>query len=523
MNRWVAGTAPRVSGTMGRMLGIEPHAIAMGVVFAGALITGYALLPGVNERIAMLERDGRNVQALEILEDRFATGDRRPRTLYQLVGLYEQFGDLPRLKVALEALAAARPRDPQVRRQLAQFYATTQDSGGYIAALEAEIDVRYSETACRELVGLHRMRGEYDREQAAIVRCRQKGYRRAEDIVRLAELVAADGDYAQASQLLRNVDDLKRLKSDRERLQLFTMLVDADQPQEALRRAVRWAKATRERDFSLTLIETLVRRGRHDVAIAFARETSTPGDSIALTVGEIMLDRGETVAARAFLRGWMQQSRDDGLDTAIRFVDSALDAEDTELAFAFAKKTGLSRLPQVQLVGLAEALSVVGWRREFDTVRAALSAETLAANPLLGAAEHLEQGRTDASRELLSQVEPDKLDVWRLTLWARLMRETGRGAEVATALQTLGVDDDGAAVAPAPARMVSLRRGAESSQIAARPAAEGATRVLRRKKRAKRLQVRTASRPSGAVLAPNDKKGAQKGGPPGLLSWPFTK
>lgn len=511
-------------------LSVEPHAVVMAVVFLGALVTGYALLPGVNERIAMLERDGHNVQALSILEQRFAAGDRRPRTLYQLVGLYEQFGNLPRLKETLEALAEARPRDPQVRRQLVQFYAATQDNDAYLSALEGEIEVRYSETACREIVGLQRMRGEYAREQSAIVRCRQKGYRRAEDIVRLAELVAADGDYTQASQLLRSVDDLKRLKSDRERLQLFTMLIDADQPREALRRAVRWAKAARDKDFSLTLIETLVRRGKHDVAIELAREISTPGDAIALTAGEIMLDRGETVAARSFLRGWMQSARDNELDTVVRFVDSALDAEDTEAAYDFAMRTGLSRLPQSQLVALAEALSVVGRRSDFDSVRAALTADTLAANPLLGAAEQLDKGEADASRRLLARVEPDKLDAWRLTLWARLMRETGRGAEAETTLRTLGVDQEGAgaaaiAVAARPGALASGRRVAEATPIAARPASEPATRVLRRKKKAKRLQARTAARAVAkqAELA-SDKKGAAKAGGGGAgLPWPFSK
>lgn len=505
---------------------VEPHAIVMAVVFLGALVTGYALLPGVNERIAMLERDGRNIQALQILEGRFASGDRRPRTLYQLVGLYEQFGNLPRLKETLEALAAARPRDAQVRRQLVQFYATTQDNAGYLGALEAEVEVRYSETACRELIGLHRMRGAYAKEQAAIVRCRQKGYRRAEDIVRLAELLATDGDYAQAAQLLRSVDDLKRLKSERERLALFTMLVDADQPREALRRAVRWAKAARDREFSLTLIETMVRRGLHDVAIELARETSAPGDAVALSVGEIMLDRGETVAARAFLRGWMQQTRDTSLDTAIRFVDSALDAEDADLALAYADRIGHGRLPQAQLAGLAEALSVVGRKREFETVRAALTAETLAANPLLGAAEQLDKGRTEASRELLARVEPDKLDVWRLTLWARLMRETGRGAEADTTLQSLGVDDDPAIATPVAARPAGTRRVTEAAPVAARPAAEAPPRVLRRKKRVKRLLIRTAGRQKAQVQAQAEKKGGPKsgsGGAAGLLPWPFTK
>lgn len=500
--------------------GFEPHSIVMAILFLGALVTGYAMLPGVNERIAMLERDGKSTQALDILERRFADGDRRPRTLYQLVGLYEQFGNVPRLKETLEALALARPRDAQVRRRLVEFYATTQDNTAYLTALENEVDLRYSENACRELIGLHRMRGEYAKEQTAIVSCRQKGYRRAEDIVRLAELLSADGDYAQASQLLRNVDDLKRLKSDRERLLLFAMLVDAEQPREALRRGVRWAKASRDEEFSLTLIDKLVKRGKHDAAIELAKQTSVQGDTISLTVAEIMLDRGETVAARAFLKGWSQSAKEPALDTANRFIESSLDAEDAGSAFEFATKFGLARLPQPQLVALAEALNVVGRRHDFDLVRAALSRDTLTANPLLGAAEELERGQQAASRELLAKVEPDKLDVWRLTLWARLMRETGRAAEAETTLQTLGVDQSPPVVMPD--RVAAPpRRAGQSTPVAARAVEDGPTRVLRRKKRSKRLQVRSANRAPRAAQAQaaNEKKGEPK---PGFLTFPWS-
>ena len=47
---------------------LRPHLLIMAVVFAGALGVGYLLLPDDNERIAMLERDGHDRQALEILE-----------------------------------------------------------------------------------------------------------------------------------------------------------------------------------------------------------------------------------------------------------------------------------------------------------------------------------------------------------------------------------------------------------------------------------------------------------------------
>jgi hypothetical protein len=177
-------------------------------------------------------------------------------------------------------------------------------------------------------------------------------------------------------------------------------------------------------------------------------------------------------------------------------------------------------------VTLAEALSVVGRKSDFEIVRSALTTETLATNPLLGAAEQLDKGRTEASRQLLAKVEPDKLDVWRLTLWARLMRETGRDAEAESTLQTLGVETDTVAGAQAGARAAvpatSLRRVAAATPVAGKGLNDPAPRVLRRKKRAKKLQVRTASRPNAAAQSA-EKQNAAKSGVPSPLPWPFGK
>ena len=66
---------------------LKPHILVMGAVFAGALAVGYLVLPGDGERIAALERDGRNRQALQILEQRFAQGDRSHRPRFGMNGL----------------------------------------------------------------------------------------------------------------------------------------------------------------------------------------------------------------------------------------------------------------------------------------------------------------------------------------------------------------------------------------------------------------------------------------------------
>ena len=462
-------------------IGIRPHRVVMAILVLGALALGALLLPGERERVAMLERDGKNREALSILERRFAEGDRSQLTIYQLQELNLHFGDLDRSRRMLELLARERPRDAEVQRRLAAFYKQTQDEDAYVKALEARISLRYSEAGCRELIGLLRRRGDFDGEQRALQDCRQRGYRRAEDLVRLATLHAASGEMGPASQILRSVDDLRRLKSDRERLTLFATLLEADQPREAQRRAVRWLKGARDDDFALTLIEMLADRKRHDFAIALAREVGEPGSSVSLAVAELMLDRGEIVAARTYLRGWLTGAKFDNDVLLSRFVGAALDAEDPVLAFEAAERFGLDRAPPADTMALAEALTVIGDQPRFDNVRAVLSAEQLARNPLLSAAIELRKGTTEQSRSLLSQVRVNELDEWRLALWARLMEQTGRSASTSAALREAGAV-------------------AEPGTIAHKgPVIH---RTLPRIKRAARLRIKRSAKPVAAAPAP---------------------
>jgi tetratricopeptide (TPR) repeat protein len=419
---------------------INPHLIIMLVLFVGALGIGYALLPCRAERIAMLERDGQTIPALAILEKNFRAGDRSVPTLYQLEGFYETFGQLDKAKEILALLAAQAPRDLSVQRRLATFYKQTQNEEAYVRTLRLQIETKYEEKTCRELIGTHRRAGQYAEEQAALQLCRNKGYRKPEDIVRLAALLASDGDMVQSSMLLRSVDDLRRLKNERERLQLFDALIATDQPREALRRATRWLRGARDSSFALTLIEILSQDKRHDLAIELAKEISSPGDSISLAIAELMLARGQGVAAKSYLRGWIEKVRFDSPDMITRFIVAALDAEDPENAVAGARKVGFAALSQANLVTLAEALAVVGKQADFDAVKAAIQPEVLASNPLLGAAVAMQKGGKEATQALLERVQVDELDEWRLSLWARLMDKTGRGDAATATLQQMGVE-----------------------------------------------------------------------------------
>jgi len=407
---------------------MRSHNVVMATIFAAAIGVGVLLLPGINERIAMLEQDGHKLQAMAMLEGSFNTGNHSPRTLFQLFRLYENAGEIAKAGRMLEMLAVQRPKDPQIQRQLARYYKQTQNEAGYISALEQQIAVRYSEPTCKELIGLFRGKGDFAAEERTINRCRGLGYRRTDDIIRLAYLVAADGRLADAAALLRPVDDRRRLRAEQDRHLFFAAMIEEGRSEEAERRALRWFKGTRDSAFALELIISLVDDKKYVLAISLAREIGSPGDPISLSIAELMLDLDQEVAARTYLRGWLEASRLADVDLAHRFISAALDADDPELAYRGSRKIGLGKLGQRELAALAEALSAINKRALFEEVLKAIAIETIRDNPLLAAAIEFERGATEPARQLLSQVQVDGLDEWRLALWARLMETTGRRA-----------------------------------------------------------------------------------------------
>ncbi len=396
---------------------VRAHTIIMAMLFIGALAVAYALLPDDGERIAMLERDGKTAEARQILETAFASGDRRQRTVFQLEGLYEAAGDLPKARQMIEELARLRPRDFTVQRQLGQFYRQTHDEPAYIRSLIAQLDLRYTEASCRELVGILRRRGDYDEELAALTKCRLKGYRRPDDMIRLASLHAVSGDIKESAAILKAVDDLRRLKTDRERFQLFNILLDADQPREAQRRAVRWIKASKDEELALTFVQRLVALKKFDLAIELARETSVPGDRVFLSVAEIMAQRSETAAARDLLRGWLDKATVFDEPLATRFIAAALDAESPVLAFNAARRIGLEQIDPELAATLVTSLEMAGREVEAETIRTELKLAPRRPNRPV-ASRMLERIAAKTADQRAS-----RLAAWRADLWTRVQKD----------------------------------------------------------------------------------------------------
>lgn len=417
------------------MLRFKPHTIVMATIFAGAIAVGVGILPGESERIAALERDGQMRRALDLLEARFERGDRSQRTLFDLQRFYEYYGESDRSRQVLELLAGQRPRDPGILRQLALLYRSIQDDAGYKATLRRQLDLRYSEPVCKELIGLLRRDSDWSGEQALIKECRDSGYRRPDDLVRLAFLEASDGRMQEAARILSAVDDRRWLREAPERQLLFSALIENNQVVEAARRGTRWMRGLRDADMTIDLVYKLVDANRNDLAIQLARDVGQPGDAVSLTVGEIMIDQQQQSAARAYLKGWLDQNRGMDLELATRFITAAIDSEDVPLALDGARRFGLNRLEQQQLGALGLILASSAQWAEFDNVRPALSPETVGQDPMLAAAVELRQGRAELARGYLSRVRASSLNERRYGWFSRLSDQAGRSPQLNAVLR----------------------------------------------------------------------------------------
>ena len=422
---------------------VRPHRLVLALVYCAALGAAYVMLPGQNQRIAMLERDGHTREAMTILEQSQANGDTTYQTQTQLLNLYENEGQLDKFRTVLSGLIKDNPRDVTLINRQIQFALATQDDDSYVSALKMLLDVKYSEAACRDLIGKLRLSGDFDGETAALQNCRQKGYRRPEDLLRLAGLLASAGEKSQASAILRSIDDVKRLKGQGDRFTLAGLLLEQDQPKEAERRALRWIRASKDDDaFAVALIDVFAQSKYPNSAIEVAKDAGSPGDPVSLTIAERLIEQGQAGPARLYLASWLERASFTGSDTVQRFAEAALLADDPEIAYRGGRQAGLEILPVPVLERLAAALDARDLIGDAAEVRAAARRAPVVAPPVNSAeggspaagnagvappaagtpGQSAAGGGPVQRRVLLS----DPLDTWKRSLASRMQADAER-------------------------------------------------------------------------------------------------
>jgi tetratricopeptide (TPR) repeat protein len=216
------------------------HIALISCLTAVALAAGVAMVPGEREQWTMLVRDGRNVEALKVLEARYRAGRRETDAVVHLHKLYMSFAQIEQATRVMQDFVADHPGNAEALTMLARHYADIQDRPAQIAALERLFELSPSVLTARDLLAYYRLAGVFDREEKLLRTLLAREMITANDAERLGLILAAQGDLFGAREALMRFDEIANPERSAGRLVLFDVLVATGNKAEALAKAASW-------------------------------------------------------------------------------------------------------------------------------------------------------------------------------------------------------------------------------------------------------------------------------------------
>ena len=205
-----------------------------------ALAAGLAMVPGEREQWTMLVRDGRNQEAMAVLEARYRAGKRDMDAVLQLYKLHMSFAEIEPATRIIRDFAADHPRDPAVLALLARHYADIEDRTAETRTLEQLFALKPTPATARELLSYYRLEGAFDREQRLLQMLLASRMISASDAERLGLMLLAADDLYGARDALTRFDELANPERSVGRLALFDVLVRTGDATAAFNRAMVW-------------------------------------------------------------------------------------------------------------------------------------------------------------------------------------------------------------------------------------------------------------------------------------------
>jgi tetratricopeptide (TPR) repeat protein len=216
------------------------HTTIMLALTIAALAAGIYMVPGSREEWTMLVRDERNAEALDLLEQRYQTGERDPEALLQLYKLLMSFAQFERASRVIQEFVAQRPDDVFALTLLAKHYRDTQDTHGETSTLERVFAVRPSPATAQRLLVLYRLWGHPTEEKHLLAKMFANDMITANDAERLGFILAAEGNFQTAREALLAFDAMAPPESWTGRHALFDVLLRLGEPRVAMAMAEHW-------------------------------------------------------------------------------------------------------------------------------------------------------------------------------------------------------------------------------------------------------------------------------------------
>src|ERR1700694_4772677 len=188
----------------------------------------------------MLVRDGRNQEAIRVLEARYQAGRREVDAVLHLYKLYMSFADIDQATRVMREFVADHPDNPAAVTLLAKHYSDIQDKRAEIRTLERLFALSPSQPTARDLLAYYRLEGAFDREEGLVTPLLANQMSPANDAERLGLILAARVDMFGAREALTRFDEIANPERSIGRLALFDVLVQIGDKTTALNRAASW-------------------------------------------------------------------------------------------------------------------------------------------------------------------------------------------------------------------------------------------------------------------------------------------
>jgi len=358
----------------------------------GALALSIAMFPRDKQVGLMTLKDHDFDTARTVYESRWNLGDRAASVAIPLTQIYLNFGDIDRAVAVMEELVAAQPSNPQAYRILADLYFDAQRFGDLRLILERMADRFPSDANLRELAAFYETYGMTDAEIAALARIVSESRPTAQELRRLAGLLAAAGERRRAADMLRRLDmEFPEEAGSYDRLTLLSLLLDESDGDGAYGLAAAWTRETGDGPKALTLAIEIADHGRPDLARRLLEPHAADGrttPAIAHKLAELDIALGDRESARRRLLAALSPPPDAG--DRPRLIGLALELGDFELAMRFADvpaapANAAGELPGWAIAGLAGRALTEGRRDLADRLIARAPAGFQAEHPTFAA------------------------------------------------------------------------------------------------------------------------------------------
>ena len=334
---------------------MRPNFLLLVVLVVGALGVSWLLIPRQEELALIQYKSAQYEEARLAYEEQIAAGDYSAAVVAPLADIYLFYGEPEAAIRIVERFVAQRPADVGALRLLAKYSRDAQQWDGYRHALERIVALAPEEQPVRDLLARYRIAGDHARVRDMLALLVERRYATGPDYEALAQLQAAQGNYAAAVVTLQEQFELLPDTMTVTAIQLWTsLLLDIDDIDGALARARQWLERNPDAGSTLQLVYLLSGRGQKAPALALLdridgdeREAT---DTLAARIG-LEIDLGRRADAWPRLQ---RLHREDRLPSGliVAYVDVALSQGDLDAAFAEAARHPPERLPGGLLVAM---------------------------------------------------------------------------------------------------------------------------------------------------------------------------